>query len=287
MFSNFWEEPFKLDGLHWNSVEHFYQASKFKNENPAFYEQFSLESGSSFCEDPAMAKSAGGKSGYSRKYGRLRPKNIEADSDFFDSIATRNHPLYGTIFEKRGQRAMFRATWAKFSQNEYLEETLIRTGFAKLLHQVPRSSNLIHFTHLEVVRANLMIRKLKIMRKTAETCEELYEIQDKYIIILQNTPNITSKNQDFLEFLKFLFGKPANLEKFVKKFYYPYNFFRKKQRVDSQKHHQSRLNSIRKNSSYTICWVYSKNSLIRVKKSPNCIRDNCNHQHEQKYDESY
>ena len=41
---------------------HFYQANKFKQNHPEFYEMFSLDSETSeFNKDPLMAKNAGGK----------------------------------------------------------------------------------------------------------------------------------------------------------------------------------------------------------------------------------
>ena len=115
--SNFHIQPFTYDGLTWNSVEHLYQASKFKNNNPDFYKLFSIESQTEISKYPEIAKAAGGKSG---KYkGKLiRPNNIIIDQDFFN----------------KDNKIMFHALYSKFSQNKDLLDILKKTKDAKLIH---------------------------------------------------------------------------------------------------------------------------------------------------------
>ena len=118
--SNFWNEPFMLDGHTWQDVEHYYQGSKFKNNNRDFYLKFSLDSRSELSSDAVIAKAAGSKSGKLANRGIIRPPNISIDPDFF------NHG--------RSEREMENAMFAKFSQNKNLKDMLLATRNAKLVH---------------------------------------------------------------------------------------------------------------------------------------------------------
>lgn len=114
---NSWLSQFTLDGHQWNSVEHYYQASKFKG-TPDFYLSFTAESGTKLSKDPELAKAAASTSG-KLKGEQIRPKEVTMDSD-----------LNG----KHKEKALKDALDAKFEQNEELKQLLKLTKRAKLLH---------------------------------------------------------------------------------------------------------------------------------------------------------
>jgi predicted NAD-dependent protein-ADP-ribosyltransferase YbiA (DUF1768 family) len=137
--SNFWQEPFMHDKHMWQSVEHYYQGSKFKNNNREFYLKFSLDSRSELSSDPLIAKAAGSKSGKMNS-AFIRPSNITVDPDFFS--------------HGRGEREMSDAIYAKFSQNKNLKDMLLATRNAKLV-QYLRGTQPKVFHNLMQVRHKL------------------------------------------------------------------------------------------------------------------------------------
>jgi predicted NAD-dependent protein-ADP-ribosyltransferase YbiA (DUF1768 family) len=112
MLSNFWEPPekdktkalFTLGGHKWRTVQHYLLGIKYMKENPKYYHEFSLDSGSVFSKNPLLAK---------KMY-----KDIPSD----------------TNFNMREESEREKALYAKYSENIYLKNMLLNTLNAKLVH---------------------------------------------------------------------------------------------------------------------------------------------------------
>jgi predicted NAD-dependent protein-ADP-ribosyltransferase YbiA (DUF1768 family) len=133
---NFWVQPFVLDGKTWGSVEHYYQGSKFKNDNPEFYEKFSMDSKSSLSKNPAKAKELGEKK-------NKRPEQINIDKNYDKTIGNIN---------------MYAAQEAKFTQHEDLAKTLLATNKANLYYR-RKGKYPVQYTNLMLIRKKLLSKK--------------------------------------------------------------------------------------------------------------------------------
>jgi len=118
---------FTLENKKWKTVEHYYQAAKFKKHNPHFYNQFSLDDTTSdIAKDVGLAKAAGSQYGLFKKGKKeisIRPNTVHIDPDFYGARKT----------EERE-----RALYAKFSQNQELKYMIIATKNAVLQHFIPK-----------------------------------------------------------------------------------------------------------------------------------------------------
>lgn len=132
---NFWVQPFVLDGKMWGSVEHYYQGSKFKNDNPKFYEKFSMDSKSSLSKNPLKAKELGEKK-------NNRPSKIDIDKDYNKTIGNVN---------------MYTAQEAKFTQHEDLGKTLLATNKANLYYH-RKGKYPIQYTNLMLIRKKIFLK---------------------------------------------------------------------------------------------------------------------------------
>ena len=130
-----WIAPFELDGSEWSSVDHFFEAQKFRKSSPEFYKEFALESGSKLSQSSSMARAAG-KNG--KIAGRkVLPKGVLPDP---------------TITAAALQSQRLKATEAKFDQHPELAKLLELTKDARLKQyikgQPPR-----HLVELESARS--------------------------------------------------------------------------------------------------------------------------------------
>ena len=120
-----WAQEFTIDGKKWQSVEHYYQGSKFKKRNPDFYNLFSLDSNDEISKNIDLAKAIGSLKGVYKTGKQSRPSEIKIDPDF-----------YGERKNEEREKALY----AKFTQNEDLKEILKQTQNAVLKQHIPKST---------------------------------------------------------------------------------------------------------------------------------------------------
>ena len=135
------EYQFILDGYYWNSVQHYMQGCKFKDENPLYYEKFSL---GNIKEQPRttdisknvelaifLGKKKGGiefKGTSDGEFkGKKRESNIEIDFDY----------------DSKKSYYLKKALTAKFQQNKLFKKILLATHEAKLKYKQNRSSPIV------------------------------------------------------------------------------------------------------------------------------------------------
>lgn len=158
VLSNFYISPFEdSKGTQWQSVEHYFHAQKFMKNNPEFANNFSLKSGSKICRDPALAKTAGGRTGKikdpdTKKYIQFRPKEVVIEKDFYEPI--NGGPSKAQMVLEEGQRLKY--------NNELPKKVLLLTRNAKLVHlQTKRGkpSELVTFHDTMRIREQLLKQK--------------------------------------------------------------------------------------------------------------------------------
>tara|TARA_R110001592_G_scaffold63219_6_gene193521 strand:+ start:2738 stop:4675 length:1938 start_codon:yes stop_codon:yes gene_type:complete len=125
--SNFWEQEFILDNKKWLTVEHYYQGSKYKRNNPEHYNLFSLNSNSEVARDPKKARELGSK------------KKISIDNDFFNG---------------RHEKVLEDGMHAKFTQNKDLTNLLKLTKRAKLQLFIKGSEPIV-YNYLMKIRSEI------------------------------------------------------------------------------------------------------------------------------------
>ena len=151
--SNYGIGEFVLDGKRWKTVEHYYQGSKFKKENPQFYNLFSLDYSEPveghpeliISENVSLAKYAGTTGMYNDKEKgmiQIRPDGVEIDKDFFLSENVSEKDKY----KFREKYELFIAQQTKFTTNEKMKKMLKATKNAKLRYNDNNNSanNLIY-----------------------------------------------------------------------------------------------------------------------------------------------
>ncbi len=110
---------FSLDSKKWTSVEHYVKGARYKS-NPDVFHMFSYESTREIGKNVEMAQSVSKTGKYKKDV--FIPKQIKPDDDYSEKESE---------YIKAAQEA-------KFSQNKYLKDMLLKTHNAKLIKHIHR-----------------------------------------------------------------------------------------------------------------------------------------------------
>jgi len=135
-FSNFYDSPFELDGNSWDSVEQYYQASKFKDSDCLkSLEYYNIISKA---DSPMKVKMLGSQSlkcSYPCDKWVINKKSDQRK--LLDVIKEYKNVKVLHSWEEIKERVMYEGLVAKFTQNKSLEKLLISTGELILVENSP------------------------------------------------------------------------------------------------------------------------------------------------------
>lgn len=188
MLSNYYHSEFELDGKRWYSVEHYYQASKFRKitnkRSYKFFKSFSLDSKyDEYNRDVYRAVEVADAEEKGRNL--LGDSNVKMVDDF-----------YGGVINKASMRL---ALFAKFTQNEELERVLLATKYTHIYLIKTFKPELWH--DLIIVRACI-----RFLRTKYDNLDEISKFSHEMInkvmrkstqsSLVTNMARQTAKNRD-------------------------------------------------------------------------------------------
>jgi len=121
--SNFYESPFVLDGVKWNTVEHYFQAQKFNENNDLAKEYMTYIS---FTSTANKAKLLGNQQKHFR-YAMSNINPVTCKENMNDIITKYKHLKIRHDWDNVKDNIMYKAVFAKFSQNSTLKKLLLDT----------------------------------------------------------------------------------------------------------------------------------------------------------------
>lgn len=137
-FSNFYISPIKLDGLKWQTVEHYFQAQKFNQphspEHMEYYRLFSVT------DTPMKAMMIGrqkGKGGYASQWKLHKTLDSRTVNEV---IQLYKHLPMRSDWETVRVDVMRQGLRAKIQQHSRIRKLLLETGDAEIIEDSPRDA---------------------------------------------------------------------------------------------------------------------------------------------------